>query len=83
MFAYRCNGYGHGPRNDFIVGVAKGQLLPKIYKYAYTKTASIEVFEGLQWGSTGRGGGRPPALPTSSAYGYGAKRAIYSGAGSG
>jgi len=22
----------HWPRNDFIVGVAKGQLLPKIYK---------------------------------------------------
>ena len=27
----------NGPRNDFIVGVAKGQLIHKIYKYAYTK----------------------------------------------
>jgi len=35
------NNYEHGPRNDFIVGVAKGQLLPKIYKYTYTKMAPI------------------------------------------
>jgi len=27
----------HGPRNDVTVGVAKGQLLHKIYKYANIK----------------------------------------------
>jgi len=54
----------HGPRNDFIVGVANGQLLSKIYKYAYTKMAPIEVFEGASGGR----GGRPPCPHTSSAY---------------
>jgi len=59
----------HGPRNDFIEGVAKGQLLPEIYKYAYTKMAPIEVFRG--GGSVGRGGGAGPhGPPTSSAYEY-------------
>jgi len=57
----------HGPRNDFIVGVAKGQLLPKIYKYAYTKMAPIEVFEG----AVGVERARPPGPQTSSAYGRG------------
>jgi len=44
------NSLYHGPRNDFIVGVAMGQLLPKIYKYAYIKMAP-KVFTGGQWGS--------------------------------
>jgi len=55
----------HGPRDDFIVGVAKGQILPQIYKYAYTKMAPIEVFEGASGGR----GPQAPLHPTSSAYG--------------
>jgi len=50
----KVGGQSHGPRNDFIVGVAKDQLLPKIYKYAYTKMAPIEVFEGASGGGGGQ-----------------------------
>ena len=45
-----CNWKIHGPRNDFIVGVAKGQLLPKIYKFAYTKMAPIGGPVGVKGG---------------------------------
>jgi len=60
MLCYVLCGHGHGLRNDFIVGVAKGQLLPKIYKYAYTKMDPIEVFEGGQWRWRGA---KPPDPP--------------------
>ena len=63
-FQFHIDQGTNGPRNDFIVGVGKrGQLLPKIYKYAYTKIAPIEVFEGAS-ASGGRGGpGGQPPLP--------------------
>ena len=35
----------HGPRNDFMVGVAKGQLLPKIY---ITQTSPARLAQLLQ-----------------------------------
>jgi len=49
----------HGPRNDFIVGVAKGQLLPKIYKYAYKNGPH----SGANGGRGGPGPPTPPPLP--------------------
>jgi len=45
------------------IGVAMGQLLPKICKYAYTKMEPIEVFEGGEWGSRGARPLMPPPLP--------------------
>ena len=43
-------------------------ILPKIYKYAYTKMAPIEVFKGKGGGAVEVEGARCPC-PTSSAYG--------------
>ena len=61
-FQFHIDQGTNGPRNDFIVGVGKrGQLLPKIYKYAHTKIAPIEVFEGASGG--GSRGPTPTPLP--------------------
>ena len=66
-----CIGMGQG---TILVGVAKGQLLPKIYKYAYTKMAPIGA-SGGQWRSRGAKPPCPPP-PTSSAYVQGGPKKV-------